>query len=167
MRSILKQLSSSQSEFPIKEPVVQAYRERKREADEDGSDLEKLAVHDCVQIILDLLENNPAVIIIDALDECDPSRRHEILMALDTIIHRSANVVKVFVSSRDEQDIVFRLANSPNVYIHATDNGEDIRRFVDTEVNQSLKDQKLLFGVMSDQMKNQIITTLNEGAQGM
>lgn len=120
-----------------------------------------------MELILNLLENDPAIIIIDALDECDPARRHEILIALDTIIHRSANLVKVFVSSRDDNDIVCRLTNSPNVYIHATDNGEDIHRFVYTEVNQSLKDQRLLSGIISDHMKSRIINTLIEGAQGM
>ena len=167
MRSILKQLSCSKSDVPIKEPIVNAYRERKEEADEHGCDLEKLTVDECVQLTLALLENDPAVIIIDALDECDPVRRHEILTAFDTIIHRSANLVKVFVSSRDDNDIVCRLTNSPNVFIRATDNGEDIRRFIYTEVEQSLTDQKLLSGVISDQMKSQIMTTLLEGAQGM
>lgn len=167
MRSILKQLSCSNSDVPIKEPLVKTYRERKEEADEDGCDLDKLTVDECVQLTLNLLENDPAIIIIDALDECDPARRHEILTALDTIIHRAANLVKVFVSSRDDNDIVCRLTNSPNVFIHATDNGEDIRRFVFTEVDQSLRDQKLLSGVISDRMKSRIMNTLIEGAQGM
>lgn len=167
LRSILKQLSCSKSDVPIKEPTVNAYREKKDEADEHGCDPEKLTVDECVQLTLKLLENDPAVIIIDALDECDPTRRHEILTALDTIIRRSANLVKVFVSSRDDNDIVCRLTNSPNVFIHATDNGEDIRRFVFTEVHQSLRDQKLLSGVISDRMRNRIINTLIEGAQGM
>lgn len=167
MRSILKQLSCSKSDVPIKEPIVSAYKEMKEEADEHGCDPEKLTVDECVQLTLKLLENDPAVIIIDALDECDPTRRHEILTALDTIIRRSANLVKVFVSSRDDNDIVCRLTNSPNVFIHATENGEDIRRFVFTEVHQSLRDQKLLSGVISDRMKNRIINTLIEGAQGM
>lgn len=166
MRSILKQLSCRNSDNPIKEPVTKAYERKKKEAD-DGDDLEKLTVDECTELILNLLENDPAIIIIDALDECDPARRHEILMALDTIIHRSANLVKVFVSSRDDNDIVCRLTNSPNVYIHATDNGEDIHRFVYTEVTRSLKDQRLLSGIISDHMKSRILNTLIEGAQGM
>lgn len=167
MRSILKQLSCSKSDVPIIEPVVKAYRERKEAADENGDEPEKLTVDECVQITLDILESDPAVIIIDALDECDPARRHEIFTALDTIIYRSANLIKVFVSSRDDNDIVCRLANAPNIFIRATDNGEDIRRFIHTEVDQSLKTQRLLSGIISDQMKSQIITTLIEGAQGM
>lgn len=120
-----------------------------------------------MQLIIALLENDPIVIIIDALDECVPARRHEILEALDTIIHQSANLVKVFVSSRDDNDIVCRLANSPNIFIRATDNGEDIDRFVDTGINKSLQNRKLLSGCISDQMKEKIITILQNGAQGM
>ncbi|MCJ1464092.1 hypothetical protein MMC07_002704, partial [Pseudocyphellaria aurata] len=167
MRSILKQLSCSKPDIPIKQPVVKAYGKRIEEAENDGCDPEKLTVDECVQLTLDLLENDPAIIVIDALDECDPTRRHEVLAALDKIIHSSANLVKVFVSSRDDNDIVYRLVNSPNVYIHATDNREDICRFVHTEVDQCIKDQRLLSGIISQDMKSRIISTLIEGAQGM
>ena len=167
MRSILKQLSCSKSYVPIKEPVVKKYKEKEEKADETGCDPQKLTIDECVQLILALLENDPAVIIVDALDECVPARRHEILQALDTIIHRSANLVKVFVSSRDDNDIVCRLANSPNVFIRAIDNHKDIDRFVDIEINKSLENQRLLSGVVSNQMKNRIIAVLQSGAQGM
>ena len=80
------------------------------------------------------MESNPSTIIIDALDECDPARRHELLLALERIRDESVNLVKMFVSSRDDQDIVRRLNNSPDVFIHATDNCEDIENFVRCQV---------------------------------
>lgn len=167
MRSILKQLSCSKSDLPIREPVAKRYRDMKEEADDEGCEPAKWTVKECVELILGLLESNPATIIIDALDECDPIRRHELLLAFETIIQNSANVVKMFVSSRDDNDIVCRLAKSPNVFIRASDNGKDIECFVRSQVHQSIVDKRLLSGNVSDELKSRIISILIEGAQGM
>lgn len=167
MRCILKQLSFTTLQQPIREPVAGTYKKRKEEADNDGCEPTKLTLQECIELILALLETNPAIIIIDALDECDPARRHELILALDTICKESASLVKVFVSSRDDQDIVCRLSNSPNVYIHAADNREDIESFIRLKVNQSIKDETLLRGNVTEALKNRIISKLSEGAQGM
>lgn len=164
----MRQLSCSDSDLPIREPVVKWHKERKREAEKKGFELAKLTLTECVQLIADLLKSNPATIIIDALDECD--RRHTLLEALDEIIQKSPNLVKVFVSSRDDDDIVRRLAHSPDVLIHASDNGEDIRAFVHFEVDRAIRETRLLPACKWEErvdLKHRIITTLTEGAQGM
>lgn len=147
--------------------MVKIYQNRKKEAQEDGCDPLRLTSAECVNVILSLLELNPGVIFIDALDECDPLRRHELLEALDHIITHSTNLVKVFVSSRDDNDIVCRLDKSPNVYISASDNEEDIIRFVHWEVEHSIQSKRLLAGVVSEGMRNKIRSVLIDGAQGM
>lgn len=168
MRSILKQLSSSKSSLSVREPVATKYKELKEEADENGCDEPpKLTVEECVELILDLLKSNPATIIIDALDECDPVRRHELLQALNKIIQDSSNVVNVFVSSRDDNDLVCRLEGCSNVAILVSDNSKDIKRFIASEVDQSIKEKRLLGGRVSKELKNQIIKVLTDGAQGM
>ena len=168
MRSILKQLCSSKSSLPIREPVATKYQELKEAAEDNGYlEPQKLLVDQCVELILGLLTNNPATIVVDALDECDPNRRHELLEALDNIIQNSANIVKVFVASRDDNDIVCRLEKSPNVIIHASDNGMDIQRYVEIQVAQSITDRRLLSGDVSEELKNRIIVALRKGAGGM
>jgi hypothetical protein len=167
LRSILKQLSCSKPELPIREPVAEEYKKRKKEAEEHGSEPLKLTVTECIELILALTHYNPAIIVIDALDECQQDRRHELLEALDDIIKMSANLVKVFVSSRDDIDIVLRLEESPNVFINASDNGEDIERFVYSEVERSITRKRLLNGQVSDELKTRIIATLIGGASGM
>jgi hypothetical protein len=153
MRCILKQLSCSKSDLPVKAPVSKRYKQLKEEADGDGhEEPPKLTVTESVELILALLERNPATIIIDALDECDPVRRHELLGAFDTIIRDSANVVKIFVSSRDDHDILCRLENSPDICIRASDNGEDIGHFVRSQVDQSIVDKRLLSGKVSTEL---------------
>ena len=167
MRSILKQLSCTKSDSPIREPVPKVYKEKKEIADDSGCEIESLELAECLQHILALLENTPATLIIDALDESDSGRRYELLKALDDIIQQSNSLVKIFVSSREDKDIVCRLEHSPNVFIHASDNIDDIKRFVKLEVEQSIEDGKLLSGSVSEDLKNQIISTLIGQAEGM
>lgn len=168
MRSILKQLSSSKASLPVREPVATTYKTLKEKADDSGLEQPaKLTVEECEDLVLGLLETNPATIVIDALDECDPDRRYELLLALDKIIQKSASIVKVFVSSRDDNDIVCRLKNSPNVIIRASDNHNDIQRFIGSLVAQSINNKRLLSGRASKVLENRIVTVLEEGAKGM
>ena len=167
MRSILKQLACTKLDLPVREPVAKIYKERKEIADDNGYEIERLEFAECVQCILALLESTPATIIIDALDECDSGRRYQLLKALDDIIQQSTSLVKIFVSSRDDKDIVCRLEQSPNVFIHASDNIDDIKYFVKLEVEQSIVDGRLLSGDVSEDLKNKIISTLVSQADGM
>ena len=168
MRSILKQLSSSKSTVSVREPVATRYKELKKEATESGcEEPSKLTVAECEELILELLISNPATIIIDALDECNPARRHELLHALDNIIQASSNVVNIFVSSRNDNDIACRLETSPNVIIKSSDNREDIQRYIISQVDRLITNKRLLSGKVSEELKKQIISVLTQGAQGM
>jgi len=126
-----------------------------------------LPLHDTVDIILNLLKKNPATIIIDALDECDPSSRHELFEALDEIVAKSENIVKVFLTSRNDGDIVARLASTPNIYIDAQKNSSDIGRFITAELERVVQHKQLLRGQVSQGLKDLITSTLNDRADGM
>jgi hypothetical protein len=165
LRCILEQLSSSKTSLPIRQLVVKKYKEKKEEVNQRKP--EKLMLDETVEVILALLETNPATIVIDALDECDPSLRGELFDALETIIYESASLVKVFLSSRDDGDIGCRLNTLPNVFIRASDNKSDIERFVRTEVAAAIKRKKLIRGDVSPELKDQIAKTLIDNAQGM
>lgn len=163
----MRQLSYSGSDPPFRGSVQTTYDQREKEAKEKGFSPRVPTLQESVDLIHSITENHPAIIFIDALDECDHTRRHELLEALDAIIHESSSQVKVFVSSRDDNDIVCHLTNSPNVYIRASDNGLDIERFVRSEVDQAVKTKRLLSGRVSEELKRRITTTLIDGAQGM
>jgi hypothetical protein len=167
LRSILKQLACSVTYTSIRDPVVTAYRQRKKLSSFHGSEPPSPSGLECLYLILELLEDNPAIIIIDALDECDPERRHDLLQALDTIIEYSTGLVKVFVSSRDDSDIVWKLANSPNIYISAKDNSRDIANFVHSELGNAIAQKRLLGGKVSAELQEQISSTLISRAQGI
>ncbi|KAF7929613.1 hypothetical protein BELL_0068g00030 [Botrytis elliptica] len=165
LRNILEQLCSLDAETPIREPVSKQYLARKKEA--RGRKPERLSLEETVNIILELLESNPATIVIDGLDECDPIKRNDLLLGLQKIITKSNNIVKVFVSSRDDHDLVHHLARSPNLYIHATDNTGDIILFIKSRIKEAIRQDKLLCGRVSSRLENIIIGKLIKKANGM
>jgi hypothetical protein len=68
--------------------VAKEYEARKQKADDDCSKLKQLTGSDCTRLILELTDHRPAVIVIDALDECEEYLRHELLEALDEIVEK-------------------------------------------------------------------------------
>ncbi|KAH0556821.1 hypothetical protein GP486_005389 [Trichoglossum hirsutum] len=161
IRSIVRQMSSL-PEVPI--PVAEIYEDRKKNHFAAGP----LSLEESTDIIIKLAADYICTTIaIDALDECDKNTRHRLLKTLDIIVQRSPSLVKIFVSSRDDQDIVLHLGSSPNLYIKASDNARDIQRYVETEVERAIENKRLLGGQVSKDLRKEIIGTLTKQAQGM
>lgn len=167
MRAVLKQLACFDASQPVHPAVLREYDKRQRDADEDGLDPLQLSLRDCVDLVLEITDQLPVVIVLDALDECNQLRRHELLQALRNIVQNSTNLVKVMVSSRDDADIVCRLNNVPNVYIGSDDNGDDVNRYIDTELEKAISEQRLLKGRVPEGLRMLILRTLKERASGM
>jgi len=164
LRALLKQICRYNKN--VKEKAVREYEKRKEEAEIHGSKPAKLTGPECTELMTVFTKTSPATIIIDALDECERSRRNELLKAL-LDLQKSAKQLKVFISSRDEDNIVPKLEGVPNIYIRASDNEVDIARFVEQRVHMLIYDGELPSEVMSDRLKTWLITTLVNGAQGM
>lgn len=167
MRAVLKQLACFDASQPVFPAVLREYNKRQRDADEDGLDPLHFCHHDCRDLVLEITDQLPAVIVIDALDECDHLRRHELLQALRDIVQQSTNLVKVIISSRDDADIVCRLHDVPSVYIRSDDNGDDVNRYIDTELEEAISEQRLLKGRVPEGLRVLILRTLKERASGM
>ena len=99
--------------------------------------------------------------------ECDSAGQYELLVALNFILKQSANLVQIFISSRDDGDIVCHLVDSPNVFIRANDSELDIGRFIHTKMDQAIRERRMVKGKVSEHLKARIIKTLLHGAQGM
>jgi hypothetical protein len=165
MNRILEQLASPSNGRPFLEPVTVRYATRKNWAENEPP--ESLELNESVQTILELHEDNPATIVIDALDECDPQDQQLLLRQLDYLIQKSTRLLKIFVSSRDDQDIVNYLENSPNIYISTRDNWEDIERYVGSQINIAIEQGSLLGGDVPLMLKEDIIESLISQANGM
>lgn len=164
MSSLVKQLSCPHGGWQLRQEVVNIYAARKKSGFASGS----LVFSESLDLVIALINTySQTTIVVDALDECDPLNRKELLRALGTILTNSSSLVKIFVSSRDHSDIVLRLEDVPNLLIKARDNEEDIQRFVHDEVTRRIDEKELLRGKVSKKLKEKIINTLTTGSDGM
>ena len=164
MQSLVRQLSIQLPGYGLPKPVADEYEKQEKKA---FSSL-NLSFQECQKLLVSLLDIYPqTTIVIDALDEIDRQSRKPFLEALSTIAQASKNLVKIFVSSRDDDDIILELEAVPNLYIDAADNAGDIERFIHREINSSIDRRILLRGKVGDQLKSRIISTLIEKADGM
>lgn len=167
LRAILKQIMLGKADWESESPTAKEYRRRKKEADEDGSDIECFDLLETTQHIIDAVGEMPVTIIIDALDECHTDQRPQLLNALDLLLEKSAHLVKVFISSRDDIDIVLKLQKHRNIYIGVDDNKQDINRFIQSEMQKVQSEGRLLKGMVSSELQDSITENLARKAQGM
>lgn len=165
MASIARQLSSTQPGCPLLPPTVAAYNKREIEGFASGS----LSIDESSALIIQLAEQFPiTTIVIDALDECDPEKRADLLEALESILRESASLVKIFVSSRDDQDIVWHLRSYPNLELSSGKNKDDIISFVQRETDSLVRRGKLLrWSTDKENLRTKIMEKVTEDADGM
>jgi len=120
-------------------------------------------------LLLSLLNMYPqTTIIIDALDELDldyeSKHRHLLLELLNDVVLQCDSLVKIFVASRDDQDIVMELKKVPNLFIKATDNLKDIERYI---IREFETDKRFSRAPWSPELKNIVYAELCKKANGM
>lgn len=164
MASILRQLSSPDKDMPLHQELVDKFKEHGEGFKSDG-----LMLQQSLELILHLTESHElTTIIVDALDECDRKTREILLGAFATIVVESAGLVKIFVSSRDDQDIVCTLREYPNLDISSNRNTADINTFVESETIRLVQKQKLLRNSRAKaELQALIIGYVREHADGM
>lgn len=159
--TIVKQLTLPGLGLP--DPVVVKHQEREAE-----SSLRPLTFKESWELILSLVSIHPkTTIIIDGLDETDPRLRRELLNALCDLVNNARGLLKIFVLSREDRDIRIKLDGVSHVCIHAADNTADIKRFVQRQVQDAIANGELLGGSVPAELRERVITTLTDGAQGM
>lgn len=170
LRSVLEQVSSNTANLPIRKPVVEVYKNLKK----DNRGLppqERLGLDETTEVLLEILQIDPFYVVIDALDECNPNERFNLIESLKTIIDESANVVKVFISSRRDYDIVSQLEESPCISIQPSHISKDIEDYVKKEVSEAIEKKKIVKGKLmlkeKKEIEQKITQVLIEGSQGM
>lgn len=164
LRSLGRQLSTKLSGPGLQQPTVIAFKNSNTKGRYDDG----LGTTECVSLIVQLVDLNlQTTIVIDALDECNTVTRHELFRALRTIIVTSTSLVKIFVSSRNDDDIELEFSGEPNISIGVTDNVADIELYVRAEVERCIADKRLLKGKIEDSLKELVISSLISKAGGM
>jgi hypothetical protein len=123
-----------------------------------------LRLNDSKELITQLVqEYSHVTLVIDGLDECSSRTRGELfLFLMDLVKQKLGPLIKILISSRNEPDIWDVFNYSSNLYIDASDNADDIKCFVEQEV-----DKRLLSGKAEDELKTRVKTKLCEKAHGM
>lgn len=97
----------------------------------DGFPLKELSFEVCKGLFQELLSGyKKTTIALDGLDECDEETRYELIHFLNNLVQEDSYLVKVFIASRNDQDLWDSYIKSPHFHIEANHNSDDIRRFV-------------------------------------
>lgn len=163
--TIARQLSSLQSGHPLLPSTMAAYKKREMERFASRS----LSIDESRLLILQLAEYySLTIIVIDALDECDSERRTVLLEILELILQEFSSLMKIFVSSRNDQDIVLHLRDYSNLELSSETNKNDISSFVKAETCSLMKRKKLLaLSINKEKLKIEIIEQVTKNADGM
>jgi len=164
LASILRQLCCVEPGKGLPPPIVEKYKRQGEGFKSRGPCLEE-----SLDFVMTLTEAyGVTTIIVDALDECNSETRQSLLEAFEEILQKSAGLVKIFVSSRDDQDIVLQFRESPNFDITPSRNTKDIENYVRTEIENLVGKRRLLRNSgAQNKMKELIIDQVSKGADGM
>ncbi|KAF8431987.1 hypothetical protein BGX38DRAFT_1263352 [Terfezia claveryi] len=105
-------------------------------------------------------------ICIDAMDEVDHDTPINLLKSLKNVIKASKNVVKIFVTTRIDIDILMQFEIFPRLELRPDDNVGDINHFVRTQVESIIDDGLLLHGKVSNELKEEICNRLCQRSKG-
>ncbi|ORY68872.1 uncharacterized protein BCR38DRAFT_455710 [Pseudomassariella vexata] len=141
--SITRQLSMPKQGGALIEAAIQVHE--KRQADDELSS--PLTLTESKSLITSLLghyKDTAVTIVIDALDECDKTTRGDLVTTLEYLLTESPCLLKIFVSSRDDQDIVYKLCRYPTLDLSSNRNAADIDTFVRWKTRRLIENGKLL-----------------------
>ncbi|KAI2636665.1 hypothetical protein GGS21DRAFT_39862 [Xylaria nigripes] len=120
----------------------------------------------CQESLVDLLCLYPrTILVLDALDECYPEERTKLLNFFDSIPKKSTKPVKVFISTRPEGDIRQRIDLFSSIEIKATDNENDIAKFVRQSIEENGRWRNAL--EKNESLKEEIVKSLLDKSDGM
>ncbi|KAM0260394.1 hypothetical protein ACHAQJ_002796 [Trichoderma viride] len=160
LRSYVRQLSTI-SRYPnlMQKKLIELYRESRKNS-------VKLGIQTCKDQLYESANLYPrTILVLDGLDECNREERWQLIEILAELVKHAKNPVKLFISSRREQDIVNRLPFDTVIEIDASDNREDVRKFVEQRIGEIEKMGRWIS--ISQDLKNKVKDTLCAKSDGM
>nr|XP_036576344.1 ankyrin repeat protein [Colletotrichum truncatum]KAF6783069.1 ankyrin repeat protein [Colletotrichum truncatum] len=164
--SIARQLAIPQLGGELLDAAVKEYTNAEDKAFASRS-LTLVESQDLILRLLKSYKDHKIMLVIDALDECKEATRQNLLGLLNTLLEAPC-LLKIFVSSRDDQDIVYNLRQCPNLFLSSERNSGDIDLFVRTETRRLIGKGSLLRGsARRDELHGKIVRELTSKAHGM
>lgn len=157
LQSLVRKLSTTIKDTEcIRKQLQDLCRERRR----NGSDL---SFDDCREQLLESVNlYTHTTLVIDAFDECEETSRGKILRTIEDLLSRPENHLRVLISSRPDHDLRNWFLHKPSIEIKATDNQEDIQKFIQEEITKHTN-----WGTMSPDLREKIVEVLHSKSQGM
>lgn len=164
MQSLLRQVVAISPTQTVPRAVKAMYERIQNE----GFEEREWSLEECKDTLIDVMDIYPSLtIVVDALDECDEDERMDLLVSLKEVRDKSANLVKIFISSRDDVDIISSLADTSDIRVSAAHNSVDINRFVDERVSALMDSRENLYGPGLPGLRQDVTSVLLEKAEGM
>ncbi|KAJ5105004.1 hypothetical protein NUU61_002351 [Penicillium alfredii] len=157
LQSFVRQLSTT-ARNP--ESMQTKLQETCKEARENGTNFRFQQCKEQILTSLDIYQKT--TLVIDAMDECDPESRYELIDALTLFLRESKKPVKIFISSRPDPKLERQLESSPNVGIQASDNKGDIEKYIKVSLKRLAQANPFL-----RRLRPKIVEKLLERSQGM
>ena len=160
LSSFVKQLSISQDGSSLHHAVVALFKAKQPKGFASNS----LTIEESGATLVRISHGFQTTLILDALDECDNATRVLLMDTLENLVAQSTTPIKLFISSRPEQDIKHRFKRRPKLAIQATDNHHDIAMFVKDQINKSPEHWRRK---LTTELRNDINTTLDSKSERM
>ncbi|KAL8779404.1 MAG: hypothetical protein Q9213_006954 [Squamulea squamosa] len=164
-RSLLKQLAKPGKSDKFDVTVTDKYYQLKADVDEPR----QLTLPECIELIISIAASQAMTIIIDALDECRSAKVHDLIKGLDEIVLHSPKKVKIFMSTRPVSTVVDNLRDKhyASLELDAGQNSDDVSNFIKYELGSRVKEKQLLHGNVSEDLQQDILSSLTRRAGSM
>ncbi|KAK1498735.1 hypothetical protein CABS01_10510 [Colletotrichum abscissum] len=164
VQSLLRQAVAMSPNRTVPKAVKTMYEK----IQDEGFEEREWSLKECKDTLIHVMDIYPSLtIVIDALDECDEDERMDLLVSLKEVRDKSANLVKILISSRDDVDIISSLADTSDIRVSAAHNSVDINRFVDERVSALMDSRENLYGPGLPGLRQDVASVLSEKAEGM
>ena len=168
LRSLVRQMVFvGDTARSARETLTIEYRRRREEAKMDGFDVPQLRLSDCNKALLDIMWASPAVIVIDAIDEVQETRMHELIDSLNYIAAEASSVVKICITSRHTNNLAARLHDPVTIHVNKVDSRTDMELFVRQRVDDAIQNKRLLGGKVSEDLQDCLMDRLVNIASDM
>lgn len=106
-------------------------------------------------------------VVVDALDECSQEERNSMVTFLTRQVRLKRCQMKVFLTSRPENDLHQLLKGTHHHQINANDTAKDIGPFVEASVQRLIKDKALLGGNVGVDLAKELVDKISTQSDGM
>ncbi|KAJ5113305.1 hypothetical protein N7456_001839 [Penicillium angulare] len=145
LQSFLRQLASTSSNWgAIQKSVIEADINNRR----NGEQFDEIKCRDLLLKSFNLYPRT--TLVLDALDECDSTSREKLLKFLNSISSEAIKPVKIFISSRPDEDIRRQFRAGPNIGVQAGDTQDDIKRFIEKKLSELVDSNDAIYQCQED-----------------